>query len=310
MITLILIFIFTTITILLYYLFNLILSRKLVIKKLFGNKKDFILNKTSEARLLTRPKSLESKDNLVYKLENRLNNVYISMSINKFIRIILISCILVFTLIFTTTSSILLSIIASFLILLITHFYLSYLEGRKIKLFSAQLLDLVSSLSSCLKSGYGIIQALTKIQEESPSPMSIELSLTLEDINIGRSYEEAFSKMIERNPVEELEILLTAIIITRETGGNLSYILDMVSGTIRYRERLKGEITSLTAQGRLSGIILVLMPFAISLFIYIMNPTYISLLFTNSVGKLLLAVGIAGQIIGAFVIKNIIKIDW
>jgi tight adherence protein B len=105
-----------------------------------------------------------------------------------------------------------------------------------------------------------------------------------------------------------LELVITAVLIQRQVGGNLAEVLDNIAGTIRERVKIKGEIKTLTAQGRISGLIIGLLPMALTLIIYVVNPSYIELLFTHPMGKLMLAGAVASQIIGAIFIRRIVNI--
>ncbi|WP_429163626.1 type II secretion system F family protein [Desulfitispora alkaliphila] len=148
------------------------------------------------------------------------------------------------------------------------------------------------------------------IAKNSSPPVSQEFQRVIDEVNMGKSYEEAFAKMIERCPLEDLEVLINAILLSKESGGNLSHVLDTVSETIRDRERLSREVKSLTSQGRLSGYILALLPIGLFLLIFIISPDYVTPFLENPMGKILLFGVLCSQIIGFYFIKKIVQVEW
>ena len=127
---------------------------------------------------------------------------------------------------------------------------------------------------------------------EMPDPISREFRILINEMQLGISTEEALTNLSERVENEDLELLVTAVLIQRQIGGNLSEILDNISSTIRGRVKLKGEISALTAQGRMSGIIVSLLPFALAGLLIIINPTYFTPMISNPIGIIMMLVGI------------------
>ena len=121
--------------------------------------------------------------------------------------------------------------------------------------------------------------------------------------------ENALGNLAKRIDSEDLDLVLTAVLIQRQVGGNLSEVLDNIARTIRERVRIRGEIRTLTAQGRISGVIVSLLPVVLGLVIYVLNPEYIGLLFVHPIGKLMLGVSLLGQIVGIIVIRRIVDIE-
>lgn len=183
-------------------------------------------------------------------------------------------------------------------------------DKKRMAKFSAQLVDVVSSLSTSIKAGYNLTQAINIISEEFEWPASVEFKQISLDIDSGKSYEEAIENFMKRNRSADVEVLATAFIINKETGGNLTHLLDSISESIREREKLEGEVKSLTAQGRLSGMILLMLPIFVLLIMFLLNPGYVKPFIASEIGRLMMAVGIVGQIIGGIVIAKITKIDW
>ncbi|WP_153725715.1 type II secretion system F family protein [Heliorestis convoluta] len=280
----------------------------MMIKRLRNEKKiDNTISK--EAKLLLK-KSSNQKATFTSWLQTALNKASVEIEVTKFM--IYVSAGWITTILFTVllTRSLLSSIIVTVLFPLSVHIFLSYLARKKIESLSRQLPDVVNFLCSSLQSGYSFQHALKIVADEAPAPMKRELQLVFQDIQLGKSYEDSFYLFYQRNPTEDVETFTTAIMISKETGGNLIKILQTLAETMVEKQRIKGEIKSLSAQGKMSGMILVLLPIVIFIFLYVMNPTYISILLTHSLGQQLLLAGVVSQIIGALLIKRIVSLNW
>ncbi len=160
------------------------------------------------------------------------------------------------------------------------NIYLAVRAGNRIKAFNNQLGDTITLMSNSLRSGYSFLQTLDMVSREAPPPVSTEFSRVVQEVGLGRSTEEALDNLLRRIPSEDLELLITAVNIQHEVGGNLAQILDTIGHTIRERVRIKGEIKTLTAQGRISAYVITGLPIALALFITVINPEYMSPLFT------------------------------
>ena len=160
------------------------------------------------------------------------------------------------------------------------NIYLAVRAGNRIKAFNNQLGDTITLMSNSLRSGYSFLQTLDMVSREAPPPVSTEFSRVVQEVGLGRSTEEALDNLLRRIPSEDLELLITAVNIQHEVGGNLAQILDTIGHTIRERVRIKGEIKTLTAQGRISAYVITGLPIALAIFITVINPEYMSPLFT------------------------------
>lgn len=180
---------------------------------------------------------------------------------------------------------------------------------KRIKLLNDQLGDAIAMISNSLKAGYSFFQAIDMVAKEMTGPIAEEFQVLLKEINFGLTTEKAFENLVARVSSDDLELLVTAVLIQRQTGGNLSEVLDNISTTIRERVKIKGEIKTLTAQGRISGWIISLLPVGLGFLIYLINPQLISLLFTRTLGILILVVSAMMELIGIFLIQKIVKIE-
>ncbi len=179
---------------------------------------------------------------------------------------------------------------------------------RRFKAFSLQLPDALEMLSRCLRSGQSLTAGFNIVSTEMSAPLGVEFGRVFEEQNLGIPLNETLNNMIERVPNLDLKFFCTAIMLQRQTGGDLSEILDKIGSLIRERFQIWGQVQALTGEGRLSGIILLALPFVLFLTIYYLNPDYVMVLFEDPVGKKLLAVALVMQVIGAAVIKKIVTI--
>lgn len=178
------------------------------------------------------------------------------------------------------------------------------------KAFEKQLCDAIQVISNAMKSGYSFFQALTRVVEDSPDPLASSFAQVVKEMSLGKAMENAFEQLLETYPIEDLQLMVSAILIQKEIGGNLADILDTMLETLRERQRIASEVSALTAQGRLSGWIVSLLPFAIGLFLFFINPTYIALLFTTLAGRVMLGLSLFNELMGIVLIKGIIKVEY
>lgn len=181
--------------------------------------------------------------------------------------------------------------------------------SKQVDRFNDQLDEMLTMVSNSLRAGFGLLQAFDLAAEQSQPPMSTELHKLLRDTRMGSSLETALEKMGERVGSYDLDVVITAMLIQRSVGSNLSEVLEKVAHTIRERARIKGEINTLTAQKRLSGWIIGLMPAAFVTIMMAISFDYMSVLFTDPAGRMLLLVAVLLDAIGIVVIRRIVAID-
>ena len=187
--------------------------------------------------------------------------------------------------------------------------YLRHKKRMRLVAFNTQLEDALQSMSSSLKAGFSINQALETVAQEHPRPISVEFRLLVQEIRLGVHLEKALQNMEDRMQSEDLELVSTAIITARQTGGNLTAIFERLAGVIRERTRIQGKIRSLTAQGTLQAYIVGSMPFILMFAMNYVAPKMMSVFFENVIGILLIAAVVLLVGIGFLSIKKITKID-
>ena len=179
---------------------------------------------------------------------------------------------------------------------------------RRQKAFINQLGDMLTMIANALRAGFSFMQALDHIASEMDDPVKGEVKRVVMDVNVGLPLEEALNNMTERIDSPDFNLVVAAVLIQRQVGGNLAQILDTISETINERVRMRREISALTAQGRLSGMILGLLPFGIAAIIQLIAPGYLDPLITTKIGKIALAGAGVMMIMGFVVIRSIIDI--
>ncbi|MCC6612172.1 MAG: type II secretion system F family protein [Anaerolineae bacterium] len=201
-------------------------------------------------------------------------------------------------------------VIAAFAGFFAPRIYLSMAVGKRLRQFESQLPDTISLWVNALRSGYSVPQAMEAIARDAPEPTATEFKRVVQEMQIGIPMATALDHMLERVESEDLDLIITAVNIQREVGGNLAEILDVIGYTIRERIKLKGEIRVLTAQGRITGYLISFLPIALALFLNTINPGYVGLLFQNrACGWPMLGLGLTLIGIGAALINKIVDID-
>ncbi len=174
--------------------------------------------------------------------------------------------------------------------------------------FGKQLPDALEMIGRALRSGNSLAQAIKVVVEEMPAPISTEFGIVYEAQNLNVPLDLALKDMFKRVPNMDLKFFVTSVAIQRQTGGDLAEILDKIGHIVRERFKILGQVQALTGEGRISGIVLMALPIALFFGVYYMNPDYMMLLFTDPLGRKMIAAAVVLQILGAIVIKKIVNI--
>ena len=187
--------------------------------------------------------------------------------------------------------------------------WLKSAQKKKRCQFNNQLADALLVLANSLRAGFSLLQAMEMVSQEMPNPISGEFQLALREMTYGTATETALIHLSERVGSDVLDLLVTAMLIQRQAGGNLAEVLLNIHATIQDRLTIQQEIKTLTAQGRMSGYIIAALPFGIAAALSVINPNYLSVLFSNPIGWAMLAGGLTSQFIGFLIIRKIITIE-
>ncbi len=189
------------------------------------------------------------------------------------------------------------------------YFYVRWRQARWITKFESQLPDAIDMVTNALRAGYAFQGAMELVGQEMAEPLGSEFQQFYEEQNLGMDVRTALLAMQQRVPSLDLKMFVTAVLIQRESGGNLSEVLENIAGVIRSRFRIQGELRSLTAQVRLSAKILGLLPVVVVIMITMVNPEFIAPLFDETVGHILLASAAVSQVIGFIVMWRLSDIE-
>ncbi len=197
--------------------------------------------------------------------------------------------------------------------------YVKMRQGGRLKKFNGQLGDAISLMANGLRSGYSLLQAMDAVGREMPDPIAMEFRRVVREIGLGIDTERAFNNLLRRVPSDDLDLMITAINVQHEVGGNLAEILEIIGFVIRERVRIKGQIAVLTAQGQLSGYVISALPIVLGLLLYAMNQRYIGRMIfpcpedqelcSQPCGWIMIGVGLIMIASGFFAIQKIVNID-
>jgi tight adherence protein B len=186
--------------------------------------------------------------------------------------------------------------------------WLLFRRRRRFKKFAKQFPDALELVARALRAGHSLASGFALVSEEMRAPINKEFQRVFEEQNLGVSLEDALDNLTDRMPNMDLRFFATAVILQRQTGGDLAEILDKIGYLVRERFKIWGQVQALTGEGRLSGIVLLALPPLLFLAVYRLNPEYVLPLFTDPMGRKMLAGAIIMQLLGAIVIKKIVNI--
>ncbi len=242
------------------------------------------------------------------KLRLKISSAYWEISDTEFILIRIIGTILGFALGWLVTSNILGGIFLGGIVLLVPPILLDQAIIRRQRKFHEQLLDVLVMIKGAVQAGYSLMQALDMMVEQVNDPSAAEYGRVLREVRFGIPLEQALLNLAERMENDDLQIVITAIIINSQVGGNLSTVLEATISTIRDRLHLFGEIRSLTAYARFVGNFLSLMPFITGVAVFLINPEYFEPVKTELFTQIAFVIALIGVIIGNILIRRLVRI--
>ena len=187
--------------------------------------------------------------------------------------------------------------------LAIPNFILKIRYKRRIQKFSEQLVDAINMLSSCLKGGLSLLQGLEVLVEEMPAPISQEMGLVIKENKMGIPLEESLIRLNKRMNIEELGLVVNALLVARETGGELTKVFSRLTITIRDNRKLKESVKTLTLQGRMQGAIMSFLPILFVIWVLSVNKHHFDIMLNSDLGRMLLIAATVLQICGMVLIK-------
>ncbi len=266
--------------------------------KILGDK-SFSIQSNKKKKNVISPKSTES-----------VKDIFLFMTPQQYRLFQIGSVAVIFLFVLLLSRNFLIALFICVIGIVIPKWFLRYLVKQRTKKFAEQLPDILTTLSSSLRAGFTIVQALDMLVREYPKPASQEFSIVLQENKLGVSLDESLQNLTKRIKDESLELVVTATIIARSLGGNLAEIFDRIESTVRRRERIDGKIKALTAQGKMQGIVVGLAPVLLGGILYLMNPDFIMPLFTTTMGQFSIGVMVFMELLGALFIRKIIKVEF
>ncbi len=188
-------------------------------------------------------------------------------------------------------------------------FWVKRRSGARRQKINAQLNELLQVTAGGLTAGQSFLQALSSAAEKLGEPLGSELRRMLNEVELGSTLEDALARLRERTQDDDLDLTIDAILIQRRVGGNLAEVLTNISLTIRERIRMRGQVRALTGQARLSGWLLSLLPLGLGSVLFLMNPEYMSVMHSTSIGRALVAGGLTAEFIGFLLMRKIADIE-
>lgn len=210
---------------------------------------------------------------------------------------------------FLITGNVLFLVLGSMLGFMAPKWVIIKKQRDRVNGFNEQLADMITTVVGALRAGFSFPQALQTVVEESASPMKEEIETVLREMQYGSSLEDSLNRLKERMPSEDLDLMIQAILIQRQVGGNLATVLEKIVDTIMDRNKIQRQIRTLTAQGRLSGIVIGLLPVILAFVIYLIEPGYIGTLFSDTIGLILVVSATISGVIGFFLIQKLTTIE-
>jgi tight adherence protein B len=242
------------------------------------------------------------------RMDNLLVQGDIPMRLGSYLLLMLVLCLLGMVVTIYVGHSLLVALPVGIAVGLIPLLYARYKKMKRVRQFELHFPDALDMLTSALRAGLAFTGAIQVVAEESPDPVAKEFKILFEENRLGLDMKEGLRKLSERVDSTELRLFVTAIILQRETGGNLSEILEGTAAVIRDRFRILGDVRSMTAQARLSGLILALLPIAMAVIIMLLSPDYLKGLVADPIGKYLIGFAITLQVIGFLIMRRIVNI--
>jgi tight adherence protein B len=266
--------------------------------------------KVSPIKLISNmiPKLKTSKKS-TSKLEMDLVRADIPITADEMKTIRLLSSLVLAFLGFAISKNIIVVIVVFIVIWNIPRFIINKKKNDRVTEFNIQLNEGIMIISNSLKAGYSFLQAVAVSSEEMKDPFAKEFKKLLKEMSLGITEEIALKNMLMRMQSDELRLIMNAVLIQKDIGGNLAEILDNISGTLRERQKMRDELRTLMAQGKLSGIIVSMLPVFLGAVIYLLNKEYMIALFTTPLGLGMVGAAILNECIGMFLIRKIANIE-
>ena len=242
-------------------------------------------------------------------IQQKLNQAAILMRAEELVGLSFLTAVVVFLLFFLALGQQFLALPIGVFSYFLPGLLVNYKKKKRMQALTDQLPEALDIIASGLRAGYSFPQAMAVVSREMASPIKDEFYRVIWENRMGKTLEEALHNMGERTDSDDLDLFITALLIQKQVGGNLAEVLNNISHTIRERVRIQGEINTLTAQGKMSAIIIIMLPIVLALILYFINTEYMMEFFQDIIGQVMLVASVISMIIGSIIIRKIIDID-
>lgn len=243
------------------------------------------------------------------KITPRLDSMFLDVSYRKLLIIDILFPLVIGVVVFLVTRIFYAALMSVFVVIILSSLIVKRMETIRRTKFAGQLVEGLMLLSGSLKAGLSLLQSFETLVEEMPAPIAQEFSLVLKENRMGVPLEECLVKFKRRMQCEELDMLVTVVLVARETGGDLTTIFTNMVKTIRERNRLLGRVKALCSQGRLQGRIMMFLPIVFGYGVYKFDPSLFNTLINDPQGRMMLGYAVISEILGMFFIVRLSKIE-
>lgn len=302
----------TTIFVVIIAILQLMYKDKLLIIKRvdklnLGNKTEIIDRKKQKKK---NDRKLDTKVKILKKIANDLSLAGVLMKPSEYLTIWIMSAFLPACIVLLAKSDILVVLALVLIGVFLPPFFVNRKRVKRVELFEKQLVNGVAVMCNCLRSGLTFQQAIESISNEMPDPIAKEFGRVIREMKLGNTIEKSLSNMSDRINSSDFKLLVSAVLIQRQVGGNLSEILSNIAGTIKERFKIKNEIKVLTTTARTSGLIVGLLPVGLLLLFMIIKPDYIRLFFETDIGITMMVVAGVLETVGYLIINKMVNIKF
>lgn len=249
------------------------------------------------------------KENFTSAASSNMSDMFMSVDPNQLFMMNLVAIVVLPLLAWLITRDIATSLVLLAVILLLPTLFYRAMRKRRLKRFEEQLPDGLAMISGAMRAGASLNIAIESLVKEQPAPLSQEFEIFLKEQRLGVDFDVSLKKMEQRIPLQDLSMLVTALLINREVGGNLAETMETLGETLRRKAMMEGKIQSLTAQGKMQGIVMTGLPVLLAVLLNFMEPEAMSKLWTTTIGWIVLTVIIMMEALGYFMINKITSID-
>lgn len=246
--------------------------------------------------------------NVARRLDVLLRQADMKMRVGVLLLLMLVLAAAAFAVVNWITGHLLLALAGALLLGAIPYWVVQHKKAVRVRRFEQNFPDALGLFVNALRAGYAFSGAMSMVAEEAPAGVGKEFAIAFEEHELGLETKDCLLNMVERVDSLDLKLFVTAIIVQRETGGNLAEVLDKIGHVIRERFRILGEVRAYSAQGRFSGMVLGLLPVIMALVFSVIVPEYMVTLIRDPIGKVLIAVAVILQILGFIAIRRIVAI--